>query len=177
MCPQMSSLCPQPDFPASEMSVLWLNVLNPFSPPSLADHKKASPGRSCESPPAISTPGRAKRPRRRNQSVLLPASENHRPYWTPATQQAHCFSETKDRKRSRGRCNLRCMRAHFPLLRSVPSLGQLRIHPRHQDLPENLPAPEKALLTSSTCPDSLSVLTSFYSMVEIAHLSRASGER
>lgn len=27
---QMSSLGPQPDFPASEMSVLWLNTLGPI---------------------------------------------------------------------------------------------------------------------------------------------------
>lgn len=37
MYPQTSSSCPQPDFPASEMSVLWLNDVGTL--PGLTHHK------------------------------------------------------------------------------------------------------------------------------------------
>jgi len=58
---------------------------------------------------------------------------------------------------------------HSPLV--LPFSRAAVRHAQHLDLPEPLSAPEKALLPSSACPESLSVLTSFSCRVDTAPLS------
>lgn len=151
MYPQMSSLCPQPDFPSSEMFVLWLNVAGPVFIPLLHWSQNSKSGRKA----AQSLPSawllEDHEPKNRDQSMLPLASESHRPYLITSAGPLLFLDHRQKQEQGRG-WNRRSTHPIFTLLSSVPSPEQLCVYPPHKALPENLPAPAQALLTSPTLP-------------------------